>query len=610
LISGVDLQQAIEGLTVATLLRRNANQFGDQPAISSHWGPDKTTLTWAQVREQIAALAHGLQDLGLGQGDRMLIMASRRPEHWVIDLGALHAGGLPCTTYDTLSTEQIAYVAKHSAAPVVVLEGAEQLSRWLPALPDLPALRKIIVIDEAAMPADDDRFVSYREVFEKGAAIHSADPDAFEQLADRVGIDQPVCMIYTSGTTGDPKGVVISNHNVMAEAASVDLVHPLPMHGDSVSYLPFAHIAERMLGVYLVIYKAAHATLVADHTQIVAALHGVRPFGLFGVPRVWEKMTAALQGGLAALPAEQAAGVQAARDAALEVWQLRGSGKPVPEELAAKLAVLDEKALLPIRTMLGMDKLTRGGNSGAAPIPVAVLDFLASIGIPVLEVWGLSETTGAVTENVPDAYRPGSVGRPLPGAEIKLGDDDELLVRGPHVFMGYLQEDGTIKPDVDEDGWLATGDVGRIDEDGFVYITDRKKELIITSGGKNIAPTKVEGLLRSHPLIGQAVAIGDHRPYVTALLVLDDEAAPLWAKAKGLESVELSALATDPVVLAELAGAVERANAVLAKVEQIKKYEVLDQAWTPESGELTPTLKLRRRVITERYSGAIDGLYA
>jgi long-chain acyl-CoA synthetase len=540
----------------------------------------------------------------------MLIMASRRPEHWVVDLGALHAGGLPCTTYDTLSTEQIAYVAKHSAAPVVVLEGAEQLSRWLPALPQLPALRKVIVIDEAAMPADDDRFVSYREVFEKGAAIHSADPGAFEQLADAVGIDQPVCMIYTSGTTGDPKGVVISNHNVMAEAASVDLVHPLPMHGDSVSYLPFAHIAERMLGVYLVIYKAAHATLVADHTQIVAALHGVRPFGLFGVPRVWEKMTAALQGGLAALPAEQAAGVQAARDAALEVWQLRGSGKPVPDELAAKLAVLDEKALLPIRTMLGMDKLTRGGNSGAAPIPVAVLDFLASIGIPVLEVWGLSETTGAVTENVPDAYRPGSVGRPLPGVEIKLGDDDELLVRGPHVFMGYLQEDGSIKPDVDEDGWLATGDVGRIDEDGFVYITDRKKELIITSGGKNIAPTKVEGLLRAHPLIGQAVAIGDQRPFVTALLVLDEEAAPLWAKAKGLESVELSDLATDPVVLAELADAVERANAVLSKVEQIKKYEVLGGAWTPETGELTPTLKLRRRIITARYSDAIDGLYA
>jgi long-subunit acyl-CoA synthetase (AMP-forming) len=610
LFSGEDVQREIDGQTVATLLRRNANEFGDRPALSSHWGPDRTTISWADFRERIAAVAHGLSGLGLAAGDRLLIMSSRRPEHWISDLGAVHLGALPCSTYDTLSTEQIAYVAKHSATPVVVLEGAEQLARWIPALPELPNLRKIVVIDEDAIPAGDDRFISYREVYEKGAAVHAADRQAIERLADAIRPEQPVCMIYTSGTTGDPKGVVISHHNVLFEAASIDLAHPLPQFGESVAYLPLAHIAERMLGVYLVIYKAGHTTLVVDHTQIVPALQGVRPFGLFGVPRVWEKMTAALQGGLAALPAEQAAGVQMARDAALEAWQLGGRGKPIPEDLKAKLAVLDEKALLPIRTMLGLDKMTRGGNSGAAPIPVAVLDFLASIGIPVLEVWGLSETTGAVTENVPTAYRPGSVGRPLPGSEIRLGEDDELLVRGPTVFLGYLQDDGSIKPDVDADGWLATGDVGMIDADGYIFITDRKKELIITSSGKNIAPTKVEGLLRSHPLIGQAVAIGDQRPYVTALLVLDEESAPLWAKAKGIEAADLSALATHPDVLAELASAVEQANSVLSRVEQIKKYEVLAGGWTPESGEITPTLKLRRRVISDRYSQAIDGLYA
>ncbi|MET0132814.1 MAG: long-chain fatty acid--CoA ligase [Kibdelosporangium sp.] len=606
MISGEDVQRNIEGQTVATLLRRNATEFGGQPAISSTWQPDKITLSWAEFREQIAALAHGLGELGLRQGDRMLIMSSRRLEHWTSDLGALHLGAISCTTYDTLASEQIAFVARHSAAPVVVLEGAEQLARWVPVLDELPALRKIVVIDEESIPAGDDRFISYREVYEKGAAKHAADNSAIEQLTDAIAVDQPACMIYTSGTTGDPKGVVISHHNVLFEAGSVDGAHPLPMHGKSLAYLPLAHIAERMLGIYLVIYKAGHVTLVADHTQLVPALHAVRPFGLFGVPRVWEKMTAALQGGLGALPPEQAAGVQAARDAALEAWNLGGAGEPVPEELAAKLAVLDEKALLPIRTMLGMDQMTRGGNSGAAPIPVAVLDFLASIGIKVLEVWGLSETTGAVTENVPGAYRPGSVGPALPGTEIKLGDDDELLVRGPTVFLGYLQEDGSIKPDTDADGWLATGDVGRIDEDGFVFITDRKKELIITSGGKNIAPTKVEGLLRSHPLVGQAVAIGDNRPYMTALLVLDEEAAPLWAKAKGIES---TSLASDPVVLAELEGVVAQANSVLSRVEQIKKYRVLEHTWTPESGEVTPTLKLRRRVISDRYAQAIESLY-
>lgn len=610
MISGDDVQREIDGQTVATFLRRNANEYGDKPALSSHWGPDKITLAWAEAREQVAAVTHGLLELGLGHGDRMLIMSSRRPEHWIADQAAMHVGAIPCTTYDTLSSEQIAFVARHSATPVVVLEGAEQLARWTPALPELPNLRKIVVIDESAIPEGDSRFVAYREVYEKGAAIHAGDRQRFEELTDAIRPEQPVCMIYTSGTTGDPKGVIISHHNVLYQSASVDLAHPLPMFGKSVAYLPYAHIAERELGIYLLIYKAGHATLVADHTQLLPALQAVRPFGLFGVPRVWEKMTAALQGGLAALPAEQAAGVQMARDAALEAWRLGAEGKPVPDELRAKLAALDEKALLPIRTMIGMNEMHRGGNSGAAPIPVAVLDFLASIGIRVLEVWGLSETTGAVTQNRPDAYRPGSVGQVLPGSEVKLGEDDELMVRGPLVFLGYLQEDGSVKPDTDEDGWLATGDIGRIDEDGFVYVTDRKKELIITSGGKNIAPTKVEGLLRSHPLIGQAVAIGDNRPFVSALIVLDDETAPLWARARGIDETDLAALAKHPDVLAELETAVNAANSVLSRVEQVKKYEVLPSAWTPESGELTPTMKLRRRIINDRYSGAIEALYA
>ncbi|MBP2322974.1 long-chain acyl-CoA synthetase [Kibdelosporangium banguiense] len=601
-----EARQAIDGQTVASFLRRNAKEFADLPAISSSWGPDATTLAWGEFREHIAALAHGLSELGLSTGDRMLIMSARRPEHWVSDLGALHLGAISCTTYDTLSPEQITFVARHSATPVVVLEGAEQISRWRPALDELPGLRKVVVINEDDVPAGDDRFVSYREVYEKGAAKHAADVEAIERLADTINPEQPACMIYTSGTTGDPKGVVLSHYNLLFEAASVDTAHPLPMHGKSVSYLPLAHIAERMLGIYLVIYKAGHTTTVADHTQLIPALHGVRPFGLFGVPRVWEKMAAALQGGLAAMPEEQRAGVQMARDAAAEVWKLGSEGKPVPEELAARLKVLDEKALLPIRTMLGLEQMTRGGNSGAAPIPVSVLDFLASIGIPVLEVWGLSETTGAVTQNVPDSYRVGSVGQALPGCEIKLGEDDELLVRGPTVFLGYLQADGTIKPDVDADGWYATGDVGKIDEDGFVFITDRKKELIITAGGKNIAPAKVEGLLRAHPLVSQAVAIGDTRPYMTALIVLDDEAAPIWAHAKGIPADNLAA---HPVVLEELENLVQQANAVLSSPEQIKKYRVLSETWTAESGELTPTLKLKRRVITDRYSEAIASLY-
>lgn len=602
-----EVERAVEGQTIATLIRRNAAEHGDKPALSKGWSPgDVTTLTWSRLREHAAALAHGLTELGLGFGDRMLIMASRRPEHWISDLGAMHLGAISCSAYDTLSSEQIAFVAGHSAAPVVVLEGASEIARWAPVLPGLPNLRKVVVLDESAIPDGDDRFVSYRQVFQSGAAKHAADPGAFERLTDAITPEQPVCVIYTSGTTGDPKGAVISHHNVLFEMASVDLVHPVPMFGDSVAYLPLAHIAERVLGIYLPAYVAGHITAVPDHAQLVPALQGVRPFGLFGVPRVWEKMTAALQAGLAAMPAEQRAAVRLAQDAASEVWQLGSAGKPVPDELAARAKELDEKALRPIRTMLGLDRMSRGGNSGAAPVPTSVLDFLASVGIAVYELWGLSETTGAVTENVPGTYRVGSVGRPLPGVEVKLGEDDELLVRGPVVFMGYLQADGSIQPAVDEEGWYATGDVGRIDEDGYVHITDRKKELIITSGGKNIAPAKVEGLLRAHPLISQAVAIGDRRPFVTALVVLDDEAAPLWARARG---VPVDGLAEHPAVLDEIDEAVRDANSVLSQSEQIKKYTILPHPWTPESGEVTPTLKLKRRVIADRYAAEIDSLY-
>jgi long-chain acyl-CoA synthetase len=280
----------------------------------------------------------------------------------------------------------------------------------------------------------------------------------------------------------------------------------------------------------------------------------------------------------------------------------------VPGELAEKIEQTDKAALAPVRAMLGLDKLTLA-SSGAAALPVEVLYFIAGLGVEIQEVWGLSETTGAVTSNSHGAFKAGSVGKVLSGVEVKVAEDGELFVRGPIVFLGYLQPDGSIKPDVDADGWLATGDIGTIDDEGFVTITDRKKELIITSSGKNIAPTKIEGMLKEHALIGQAVAIGDDRPYVTALLVIDDEIAPGWAAANGIEVSEGTSLADHPRVREEIEAAVASANSRLARIEQIKRYEVFSKAWTPESGELTPTLKLKRRVINERYGPTITKLY-
>ncbi|MFD0056628.1 AMP-dependent synthetase/ligase [Streptomyces sp. NPDC127168] len=599
------LHESVEGQTITALLRRNAQQYGERPALTTGIGPDAGTLTWSQLRAEVAAVTRGLVALGLNRGDRVLIAMSKRAEHWIADLAAVHVGALPCSTYDTLSTEQIGALARHSAAAVLVLEGREQMRRWRPVLDDLPNLRAVVVIDWDAAPADDPRFVSYTAV--RGAV--PPDDAGFEELADAVTTHHPLTLAYTSGTTGDPKGVVLSHRNVIHECLMQEQLVKVPDHPRSVAYLPLAHIAERVLGIYMPICNAGHVTICPEPEQLLPTLLTVRPHGFFGVPRVWEKLAAGLQAKLAALPDERSAAMEEARKTALEVYRLRSDGKDVPAELAEVWEQLDTRVMRPVRAAIGLDECHRA-FSGAAPIPTRVLEFLASVSLPVYEVWGLSETTGAATVSTPGAFALGSVGRPGPGIEVKAADDGELLVRGPVVFAGYLSSDGGVEPATDAEGWLPTGDVETVDSRGFVTITDRKKEIIITDGGKNIAPTKIESLLRAHPLIAHAVVIGDRRRYVTALLVLDEGTAPLWAQANGVaDASDLDALARHPKVHAALEGAVAEANAVLSRTEQVKKHRVIAGPWTAETGELTPKLSLRRRAIDEAHAATIESMY-
>ncbi|EME64550.1 AMP-dependent synthetase/ligase [Amycolatopsis decaplanina] len=601
--------EQIEGQTIPALLHRNAQEFGDLPAVTSLDIEGKPTLNWAEFRTAIAQVSRGLAGLGLGVRDRMLIMAPSSPEHLIADLAAAHLGAIPCTAYATLSPEQIGFVARHSAAGVVVLAGADELGRWSQVLDDLPALRHVVLLDASVVPPDDKRFLSFADLRAAGAEAHAADPEAFETAWSAITPDDPLSMIYTSGTTGDPKGVVLSHRNAIYQAVAVQKLHDSPMHATNIAYLPLAHIAERELSIYMPIVWAGHVHTVGDPSGVVGALGQVHPKSFFGVPRVWEKMVAGLKNLLGSLPEEKRNGLIGANELLQQGYRLRSDGKEVPPELAEKIARTDAAALAPVRAMLGLDQI-EVASSGAAALPVEILYFIAGLGVEIQEVWGLSETTGAVTSNTPSAFKAGSVGRPLEGIEVKVAEDGELLVRGAIVFLGYLQADGTIKPDVDADGWLATGDIGTIDERGFVTITDRKKELIITSSGKNIAPTKIEGLLKEHPLIGQAVAIGEKRPYVTALIVIDDEIAPGWATANGIQLAEGESFADNAEVRAEIEKAVEAANARLARIEQIKRYHVIPKAWTPESGEVTPTLKLKRRIINDRYAPTIADLYA
>ncbi|MFC8592267.1 AMP-dependent synthetase/ligase [Streptomyces atroolivaceus] len=598
------LHKSVEGLTITGLLRRNAQCFADRPALTTGIDPGAVTLTWSQLRAEVAALTRGFTTLGLERGHRVLIAMSKRAEHWIADLAAIHVGALPCSIYDTLSTEQIGAVARHSGATVLVLEGEEQVRRWKPVLDGLPDLRAVVVLDRAAAPADDPRFVGY-------AALRGAvppDDGAFEALTDAATADQPLALVYTSGTTGDPKGVVLSHRNVIYQSLMQDQLAPVPEHPRSVAYLPLAHVAERVLGMYMPICNAGHVTICPHPDQLLPTLLVVRPHSFFGVPRVWEKLAVRLRAKLAVFTQEQAEAIAQARQTVLEVFRLRSEGKQLPADLTEPLEQLDAQLLRPLRAAIGFDDCRRA-FSGAAPVSTTVLEFLASVGLPVYEVWGMSETTGAATVSTPEVFAIGSVGLPGPGMEVKEAQDGELLVRGPAVFTGYLRPDGRVDPATDAEGWLSTGDVGMVDCRGVVTVTDRKREIIITDAGKYVAPAGVESRLRAHPLVAHAVAIGDRRRYITALVVLDEETAPLWAEANGIAACSLEELSRHPVVLAALDEAVAEANTALSRSERVRKHCVLPGPWTVETGELTPTLSLRRRAIDELHAATIESMY-
>ncbi|MFQ6331728.1 AMP-dependent synthetase/ligase [Nocardia sp. CWNU-33] len=537
--------------TIPLLLHRNAEHFGDKPALSY----DGNTLTWNETRSRIAEVAYGLSRLGVRKGGRVAIMMSSRPEHWLIDQAVVHVGALPTTVYGTMPSSQIAYLAEHSRATVAVLEGKAEVDRWLPVLDQLTELEHVIVLDPDAC-IDDDRFIRWSD-----AITGETDLTAFEAGWRDISSDDPITLIYTSGTTGVPKGVLLTHRNVIANAEARDAAAPTPEHFRSVCYLPLAHIAERMVSVYMAIHKAGHVTFCPDPSNLVGLLVRTRPTSFFGVPRIWEKLAAALR----------------AR----------------PESSLADV---------------GLDQVT-WACSAAAPLPMDVQEYFRTRGIAILEAWGMTETTGVATATGAADFHLGSVGKPIPGNEIRLLDDGEVLVRGPIVATGYLQADGSVTPVTDDEGWMHTGDVGRLDN-GHLYIIDRKKDLIITAGGKNIAPTAIEALLTKHNLIGQALAYGDRRPYVVALIVLDQDAVTAWATARGIVVESADDLATHPDLIAELDRAVAEANQDLARVEQVKRFAVLSTEWTPDGGELTASMKIRRRSVHEMYGNLIDALYS
>jgi long-chain acyl-CoA synthetase len=612
-----EIESVIAGRILCDELQHVAETSGDAYAYSDEavTGADAATgdgwqsLTWSQTRQRALEVAAGFAALGLAPGERVALMLPNRSEHVLADLGAVHAGGLGVTLYATLAPEQIAYVAGDCDARIAVLDGAAELARWRPILEQLPGIKKIIVRDPAACPAGD-QYLTWADFAALGRERFAAEPGEITARVAAIKPDDPLALLYTSGTTGNPKGVLLTHRNILYEMTAADLMGIVIPRVRWVSYLPLAHIAERMFSIYLPIHTVGHVHFCPDSAQLVRVIGKVRPTAFFGVPRVWEKVRAGIQ---ALLTAEQDQGRRAAVLQAMEIGrryvQSCQYGQTTPPELAAKFRAADEQVLGPIRSLLGLGEAS-SVSSAAAPLPLDVAAFFAGLGMKILDVYGMTETTGAFTANTSAAFKLGTVGRPAAGMEVAIAEDGEILVRGPLTTPGYLNRPDLTDALIDADGWLRTGDIGAIDADGFVSVTDRKKELIITAGGENIAPAAIENLLVAHPLIGQALAYGDRHPYVIALLTLDGEVAPAWARARGIIADSLAALASDPQVLAEVAAGVAAANEQLARAQQVKRWHLLPVEWAAETAELTPTLKLKRRVVHAKYADVIDSLYA
>ncbi|HEX4832495.1 MAG TPA: AMP-binding protein [Trebonia sp.] len=565
--------------------------------------PDGTArvLTYEQARERVRDAALGLAEAGLAPGDFAVIWSGNRSEATIADYAVMHARGVPVFLYNTLAPEQAAYIAGHCEATVAIVGDASYLERLLSVRDQLPRLRRVILIE--GEPAGEG-VLSWSALLDAGRAVAERDPGRFDATWRQVGPGDLATLIYTSGTTGQPKGVMITHRNARGYQVSAARVMPAERRASAdgvtriVSYLPMAHVTGRSVDHW---GSMAHPTTLfycPDQLRVFETAADARPTMFFGIPRVWEKLHTAIGLGLAQLGLPGATAETVA---------------PLPAEI--KTAVL---------ARAGLDDC-RLATSGSAPLDPAIIAFFRALGLPLTEGWGMTELSNAATISSPDRAVVGTVGTLLPGMEARIAGDGEVLIRGPLVMAGYYKDEERTRETLDAGGWLHTGDIGTMDDAGYLRITDRKKELIITSGGKNISPALVEYELQRHPLIGQACAIGDRRNYVTALLVLDAEAARDWAAARGIDIAPASAgpdgatpvgtasapgLAGHPEVLAEVARGVEEANSHLARVEQVRRHAVLPGEWTPATGELTPTMKKRRRVIVERYAREIDALYS
>jgi long-subunit acyl-CoA synthetase (AMP-forming) len=587
------------GVLVSTLPQAFQETAALQPdSVAIRTAGDEVVITWRQYADRVRKIASGLAALGVERGHTVGIMLRNRPEFHLADTAVMHLGAIPFSIYNTSAPDQIRYLFTNAENKIVFTE-----KDFLPAVKAAGAdLAHVIVVD-----ADVDGCLTLEDLESSGT---NAD-FGFDSVWQAVRPDDVATLIYTSGTTGPPKGVELTQANVMAEfSAIVDLVGMQPTDRIT-SYLPHAHVADRVSGHYANMVLGVQVTDVADPRAIAEALPDARPTVWLGVPRVWHKIKAGIETKLGT----EANGIRRrlalwAVDTGIQAARLTLAGKSLPPTLAVRRKIADRLVLAKVRHALGLDQV-RWAVIGAAPSPVETIEFVWGLGIPVYEVWGLSECGGGATSNRPGANKVGSVGQALPGVEISVADDGELLIRGPVVMRGYRHQPDKTAEAIDADGWLHSGDIGTIDAQGFVTIVDRKKELLVNEAGKNLSPTNIEMAIQAtSALIDQVVAFGDARPYITALVVLERDAVAAQAAALGMADPSAAAFAQRREAREMLTAAVLEGNSKLSRVEQIKRFLIVGTPWEPGGDELTPTMKLKRRPIAEKYSAEIDKLYA
>jgi len=574
--------------SVPALLHARATQTGVALRVKRFGLWEK--ISWADYAAKVNALAREMIHFGLRAGERVAVLCENRPEWLMADMAIQSAGAATVGVYTTSSPEQLAYHLNHSDAVGVILEDAEQLEKWLAVRDACPTVQWVVVIE----PEDVEDTLAWDDVMASGAARYAADPQPVEDRLAAIDPDDTALFIYTSGTTGDPKGAKLSHANLLWAMGSLNEAMPL-QHGDELlSFLPLSHIVERLISVAAPLRYGYTVSFTENLDTVLTNLQEIRPTIFFAVPRIWEKLHSLVELKMKDANVIKRKAYGAALGAARR-------GNPVAVGMA-QLAVLRL-----LRYRLGLDRV-RVAISGAAPIAPEVLAYFRAIGVDIREGFGLTESTGIIAIHR-SAGRLGTVGFPFPGVDVKIADDGEILSRSAGNFLGY-HKDPDATAQALADGWLHTGDVGELDADGQLRITDRKKDILITAGGKNIAPQKIENQLKSSPYINDAVVIGDRRRFLTALLVLDEDNVTHWAMERQLAYSTYTDLASNPEVRELIAAEVERVNATLARVETVKKFSILPKRLYHEDGEVTATLKVKRSSIASKYEHLIEEMYA